>query len=296
MTVVLLLSILVGLSLGLLGGGGSILTLPILLYAAELPGKEAIASSLVVVALTAAFGALQHARKGQVRLRVGLHFAAAAMVGAFAGGRIAWLLPTNALLAGFVAVMIVAGLMMLRPRPEAPEETPRPGLKLALVGVAVGLMTGLVGAGGGFVVVPALALLGGVPMRAAIGTSLMVIALQSGAGLLGHLQHVQLDWSLVGLVTGSALVGSVIGSKLAHRLSVLSLRRGFALFVLAMAIYMGLRLLPEQMTAVTWALAVAVPLVVVVLAAVGWIRTRPAAANNGAPTPESNPAATTGTV
>lgn len=277
MLLVLLLSTLVGLSLGLLGGGGSILTLPILLYAADMPGKEAIASSLVVVALTAAFGAIQHARKGQVRLRVGLHFAASAMVGAFAGGRIAGLLPTNVLLTGFVAVMLVAGLMMLRPRPEAPEETPKPGLKLALVGVAVGLMTGMVGAGGGFVVVPALALLGGVPMRAAIGTSLMVIALQSGAGLLGHLQYVQLDWSLVGMVTASALVGSVVGSKLAHRLSVVSLRRGFALFVLAMALYMGMRLLPEQMTPMTWVLALTVSLSVTAMAMVGWMKTRPQA-------------------
>lgn len=281
MVIVLLLSILVGLSLGLLGGGGSILTLPILLYAADMPGKEAIASSLVVVSLTSAFGAIQHARKGQVRLRVGLHFAAAAMVGAFVGGRVAGLLPTDALLVGFVAVMIVAGLLMLRPRPEAPEDTPKPGVKLALVGVAVGLMTGLVGAGGGFVVVPALALLGGVPMRAAIGTSLMVIALQSGAGMLGHLQHVQLDWSLVGMVTASALVGSVIGSKLAHRLSVLSLRRGFALFVLAMAFYMGLKLLPEQMTPTAWALAVVVPIIVTTLATIGWMKTRPAQAKNG---------------
>lgn len=281
MLLVLALSILVGLSLGLLGGGGSILTLPILLYAADMPGKEAIASSLVVVALTAAFGAIQHARKGQVRLRVGLHFAAAAMVGAFAGGRIAGHLPTTALLAGFVAVMVVAGLMMLRPRPDAPEETPRPGVKLALVGVVVGLMTGMVGAGGGFVVVPALALLGGVPMRAAIGTSLMVIALQSTAGLLGHLQYVRLDWSLVAMVTASALVGSLAGSKLAHRLSVASLRRGFALFVIAMALYMGLKLLPEPMTPATWALAVVASLVVLALAAVAWMKTRPAAPNAG---------------
>lgn len=276
MWLVLILSVFVGLSLGLLGGGGSILTLPILLYAADMPGKEAIASSLVVVAMTAAFGALQHARRGHVRLRTGLHFAAAAMVGAFAGGRVAERLPTTWLLAGFAVVMLVAGLMMLRPRQETPETASASGPKLAFVGAGVGLMTGMVGAGGGFVVVPALTLLGGISMRAAIGTSLMVIALQSTAGLLGHLKYVQLDWPLMSAVTASALAGSIVGSKLAHRLSIVSLRRGFAFFVMAMALYMGLKLLPRPMTPFSWAIALLASLGVAALSFVGWKSTRPA--------------------
>lgn len=265
---VVLLAALVGVSLGLLGGGGSILTTPILLFVAHLPGREAIASSLVVVGATAAFVALQHARTGQVHVRAALPFVGGSMLGAFAGGWVAGALPAEALLAGFTLVMVAAGLRMLggpaRPRPS---RTPRPAT-LALTGLAVGVVTGAVGAGGGFIVVPALTLVGGLPMRAAIGTSLFVIALQSAAGLVGHLGHVQLDWPLVGLVTGSALGGSFIGARLAHRLSPDALRRGFALLVLAMSVYMGVGLLPPTMGASGWAATVTATLALAIAA--GW--------------------------
>lgn len=241
---VIILSALVGLSLGLLGGGGSILTTPILLYAGHLEGKEAIASSLVVVGTTAAVSALQHARAGQIRVRPGLTLGAAAMLGAFAGGRIAGLVPASFLLGGFTLMMVFAGLMMLRPRPVAAAASPRP-LWLASAGVAIGFVTGLVGAGGGFIVVPALVLIGGLSMRAAIGTSLLVIALQSAAGLAGHLGHVQIDWSQTTLVSASAIGGSLVGTLLARRTSPDALRRNFALFVLAMAFYIGFKLLPS---------------------------------------------------
>lgn len=253
---VVALAALVGVSLGLLGGGGSILTTPILLYAAGLPGKEAIASSLVVVGMTAGFSAWHHLRAGLVNPSIGLRFAGAAMVGSYIGGRLAGHFPTAVLLAAFVAVMALTGLMMLRPRPD-PETPPAPRLlKLTLTALGVGLVTGLVGAGGGFVVVPALVLAGGLPMRMAIGTSLLVIALQSGAGFAGHLDHVQLDWRLLGWVTGSALAGSVAGARLARWMDPASLRRNFALFVLGMAAFMGIRLVPQPATPLILALAI----------------------------------------
>lgn len=256
------LAALVGVSLGLLGGGGSILTTPILLYAAGLPGKEAIASSLVVVSMTAGFSALQYLRAGLVNPSIGLRFAAVAMVGSYLGGRLAGHFHTTLLLAAFVAVMALTGLMMLRPRPE-PETPPAPHpMKLMLSALAVGLVTGLVGAGGGFVVVPALVLAGGLPMRTAIGTSLLVIALQSGAGFAGHLDHVQLDWQLLGWVTGSALVGSVVGARLARWVNPASLRRNFAFFVLGMATFMGIQLVPQPATPLVLSLAMLITAVV----------------------------------
>lgn len=245
---VIFLATLVGLSLGLLGGGGSILTTPILLYAAGMPGKEAIASSLVVVGVTAAVSALGYSRAGLVNWGVGLRFAAGAMLGSFAGGRLAGLFPTDLLLGVFALFMVIAGLMMLRPRPEALVAKPWPAPTLLLASTVVGVVTGLVGAGGGFVVVPMLVLAGALPMRVAVGTSLVVIALQSGAGLLGHLGHVSLNLELIALVSASAVAGSFVGGRLARWMKPASLRKNFGLFVLAMAVFMALRLVPQPLS------------------------------------------------
>ncbi len=182
----LLLAVLVGVSLGLLGGGGSILMVPILTYVAGLPPKEAIAASLFVVGVTSAVGAARHARAGRVRWHTGVLFGIAGMAGAFGGGIVGGILPGTVLMIAFGLMMVATSLAMLRGRrvtpPEGriPDELPRG--RILLEGLAVGLVTGLVGAGGGFLVVPALALLGGLPMPVAVGTSLVVIAVKSGGG------------------------------------------------------------------------------------------------------------------
>ena len=180
----------VGASLGFLGGGGTILTLPLLLVLGVEP-KPAIAMSLLVVAVTAAVAAAGHARAGNVDWRAAGFFGPATAAGGFAGGRAAAWLPGELLLLVFTALMFAAAGAMLRRAPlVAREDVHLRALPLAVEGAAVGALTGLVGAGGGFAIVPALVLLGGMPMRRAAGTSLVVIAANALAALAGHLGHV----------------------------------------------------------------------------------------------------------
>lgn len=238
LVIALLLSLLIGLSLGMLGGGGSILTVPILVYALGLPAPEAIASSLIVVGITSATGAARHARSGNVEWRTGLVFGAAGMAGAFLGGRAAGWFSDRTLLLSFAAIMVVTAVAMFRGRRERPEASPPASkLRLAVYGSIVGVVTGWVGAGGGFLVVPALALAGGLPMRRAVGTSLLVIAANSVAGFLGRVGDVTIDVPLTAAVTAAAVVGSLAGGALADRLPQETLRKGFALFVLVLAVF-----------------------------------------------------------
>ena len=236
----LALAVVVGITLGVFGGGGSILTVPLLVYVAGLDTKPAIATSLVVVGATAIGALVAHARAGRVQWRTGLVFGATAMVGAYAGGRIGPMVPDLVLLVGFALMMLATSVAMIRGRRERPssEEHRQAPLLLVLVeGVVVGLVTGIVGAGGGFLVVPALVLLGGLPMATAVGTSLLVIAMKSFAALAGYLTAVQIDWGLAASVAALAIVGSVIGGWLAGRVDPDRLRRGFGVFVLAMAVF-----------------------------------------------------------
>ncbi|WP_164011054.1 sulfite exporter TauE/SafE family protein [Pyxidicoccus trucidator] len=236
-------SLVVGVLLGLLGGGGSILTVPLLVYVLGVEPRTAIVMSLVVVGLTSASGALLHARAGRVRWRTALVFGSGGMTGAFIGGRINPLIPSTTLLLLFAGVMVAAAVAMLRRKeaPPASASTPAPAAipvaRVLAQGMAVGLLSGLVGAGGGFLIVPALALVG-LPMPVAAATSLVVISLQSAAGFVGHLGHVQLPWALTGAVLTAAMLGSLVGGRLASHIAPATLRRGFAVFVLATATFL----------------------------------------------------------
>jgi uncharacterized protein len=233
------LSLLIGLSLGLLGGGGSILTTPILIYALEVPPKEAIAMSLLVVGITSVAAVVQHARAGHVDWRTGVVFGAAGMAGAYAGGFAAAWFSETVLLVLFAFMMLATAGAMFRGRevPAAAHGSTQATWKIIAEGVVVGVVTGLVGAGGGFLVVPALTLLGGLPMPRAVGTSLLVIAMKSFAGYLGHSAHVTVDLRLALIVSAAAVVGSFIGTALASRVRPDALRRGFAVFVLVMGLF-----------------------------------------------------------
>jgi uncharacterized membrane protein YfcA len=238
----LLLSALIGVSLGFFGGGGSILTVPLLVYVFGLAPKLAIASSLPVVALASSSGALQYWRAGQLRPRIGLVFGAAGMAGAYLGGRGAAFVDGGILLLIFAAMMLLTSLAMWRGRRAATPGTGGPALaKLALQGLVVGSFTGLVGAGGGFLIVPALVLWAGLPMPAAVGTSLFVIVLNCLAGIAGYLSHVAVDPGLIAAVAGCAVAGSFAGSALARAVPPAGLRRAFAGFVLVMAVTILLR-------------------------------------------------------
>ncbi len=241
--VAIVLALFIGLSLSLLGGGGSIITPPILRYVLGMEAHDAIAVSLLVVGTTSAAAVVPHARAGRVRWRTAVIFGLAGMAGAFGAGRVAHFIPASVLLGLFGLMMIVTALAMMRgrkvPRGATAGEQTRelPIAKVLGEGLVVGAVTGLVGAGGGFLVVPALVLLGGLSMEVAVGTSLVVISMKSFAGFAGYLGHAEIDWTVAGLVTASAVVGSVAGGALASKVSPERLRKGFAWFVVAMAFF-----------------------------------------------------------
>ncbi|MFI8437906.1 sulfite exporter TauE/SafE family protein [Streptomyces sp. NPDC079020] len=252
---VLAASLLVGVSLGILGGGGSILTVPILVYLAGQGTKEAIATSLFVVGVTSLAALIPHARAHRVRWRTGLLFGAFSMVGAYGGGRLAEYIPGTVLLVAFALMMLATAVAMLRKPRNGEKKKARPAhhdlpLKhIAVEGLVVGAVTGLVGSGGGFLVVPALAILGGLPMGIAVGTSLLVIAMKSFAGLAGHLSGVEIDWRLALIVTAAAVVGSLVGGRLADRIPQDALRTVFGWFVVVMGVFV----LAQQLDTAVWA-------------------------------------------
>lgn len=282
------LAVVIGISLGMLGGGGSILTLPILRYVLDMEAHQAVAMSLLVVGTTSAFAMIPHALKGRVRWRTGVIFGAAGMVGAYGAGRLAKFLPSEVLLGLFGAMMLVTAVAMMRGRkaPAISVEAPRelPVGKVLAEGLVVGSVTGLVGAGGGFLVVPALVLLGGLPMEVAVGTSLVVIAMKSFAGFAGYLKDTHVDWTVAGLVTAAAVVGSFAGSALAGKVHPDKLRKGFAWFVVSMAFFILGQELPRALgrpVSILVALAgmvVGTSLVAAVAAGIASTR-RPAASN-----------------
>ncbi|MFJ8849303.1 sulfite exporter TauE/SafE family protein [Streptomyces sp. NPDC102437] len=246
-------SLLIGVSLGILGGGGSILTVPILVYLAGQDTKEAIATSLFVVGVTSLAALIPHARAHRVRWRTGLLFGAFSMVGAYGAGRLAEYIPGTALLVVFALMMLATAFAMLRkPRNDRKKTRPAHGdlpLKhIAVEGLVVGAVTGLVGSGGGFLVVPALAILGGLPMGIAVGTSLLVIAMKSFAGLVGHLSGVAIDWPLALTVTAAAVIGSLAGGRLAGRIPQDALRKAFGWFVVVMGVFV----LAQQLGTAVW--------------------------------------------
>ena len=243
MILTIFLAAIIGGTLGLLGGGGSILAVPELAYGAGLSPKTAIATSLLVVGTTSVFALVPYARRELVAWRVGVIFAATAMVGAYAGGLAADWFEGRTLLLLFAAMMVLTALAMLKRRParDVVKRDRLPWALVALEGIGVGGATGLVGAGGGFLVVPALVLLGGMPINRAVGTSLMVIALKSFAAAGGHLSHVTIDFNLTVLVTLAAVLGSFGGVLVSKLLSPEHLKEGFGILVATMACYVVAR-------------------------------------------------------
>jgi uncharacterized membrane protein YfcA len=236
---------LIGLSLGLMGGGGSILTVPIFVYVLGLDAKLAIAMSLPVVGATSLIGAASHWRAGNVQLKTAALFGVIAMLGAYAGARLSVFLSGSFQLVLLAVVMLIAAGSMFRSarRDHHRVENVRPetrGMSLGLlipVALAVGLLTGLVGIGGGFLVVPALVLLARVPMKQAVGTSLLVIAMNSLSGFAGYLGQVSMPWAFMLGFTAVAAAGIVAGTWLVRFVSQAALKQGFAVFLLLMGAF-----------------------------------------------------------
>jgi uncharacterized membrane protein YfcA len=233
------LAILIGVSLGLLGGGGAILTVPVLVYVMGVGMKQAVPMSLVVVGLTSLLGVLRHRNAGNVNPGAALAFGPAAILGSLLGTSAALRVSARFQLTVFAVVLLGAATLMLRGR--APDPAAGPGRRkpwplIAGLGTGVGFLTGLVGVGGGFLYVPALTLFGGLEMRQAVGTSLALIALSCAAGLAGYIGRVPIDWVMVSIFSALAFLGVGIGSALVPKVPQAALRKGFAVFILLMGV------------------------------------------------------------
>jgi len=241
-------ALVVGLALGVFGSGGSILTVPLLIYLLHHEDKVAIAEALGIVGSIALVSAVPYARAKLVDWRTALIFGGPGMVGTFIGAWIAAFVPGYVQLFVFAGVMLIASVQMWRRsrRDDGSAPTPhvakRSVLKIGADGLAVGMLTGFVGVGGGFLIVPTLVLLSGLSMRRAVATSLVIIALNSATGFWKHLDvlsglDVSIDWGTVGLFVLVGIIGSLGGNALHTRINQHTLQRGFAVFLVVMAVF-----------------------------------------------------------
>jgi uncharacterized membrane protein YfcA len=192
----------IGLLLGLVGGGGSVLAVPVLVYVLDQPVKDATTESLLVVGSAALVGAVDHARIGRVQIRTALAFGAAGAIGAVGGTALNRLISGPALLLAFALLLVAAAVAMLLRREDPLAQGGNSSLgRVGAVGIGAGVLTGFFGVGGGFVIVPALVLLLGLPLTLAVGTSLLVITLSSAAALAAHLASGSIDWAVALIFT-----------------------------------------------------------------------------------------------
>lgn len=238
------LGLVIGALVGLLGGGGSILAVPALVYAVGQPLPQAVATSLLVVGITAVVALLPRLRAGQIAWRIALVFGAAGAATAFAGAAVNRLLPEDVVLALFAALMVGAGIRMLQDRPSAGAACStvagtvnwRRCLPRTLVGgLLVGFLTGLLGVGGGFLIIPVLVMALGLPMTTAIGTSLVIVAVNSGAGFAAHAGDAPLDVPVTAAFTTAAVAAALVAGRLGAHLETARLRQWFAWLVFAVA-------------------------------------------------------------
>jgi uncharacterized membrane protein YfcA len=253
-------SALIGISLGLIGGGGSILTVPVMVYLFGLPPMTATSYSLFIVGAASLAGAISNYRRGCVNTRAALYFGITSVITVFITRRfIIPAIPKNIVtIRGFTVTeplltMVLFGVLMLpasvnmikEKQHEVPETTNCPDCfkfaKLLGYGVVIGLITGLLGAGGGFLLIPALVLLIRLPMKKAVGTSLLIIALNSLTGFTGDIGHFKIDWWFLTKISLIAISGIFIGGMLGRKISAEKLKKGFGWFVLFMGIYIIIR-------------------------------------------------------
>jgi uncharacterized membrane protein YfcA len=243
-TVAILLGLVIGGLIGLLGGGGSILAVPALVYAAGQSLPEAVATSLLVVGITAGVALLPRLGKGQIAGRIALLFGAAGAATAFAGAAVNRLLPDDVVLALFAVLMVGAGVRMLQDKPDTGAACAVDGGRInwrrclprtLAGGLVVGFLTGLLGVGGGFLIIPVLVVGLGLPMTTAIGTSLLIVAVNSAAGFAAHAGDVSLDVPVTVSFTAAAVVAALAAGRFAREMDVARLRRWFSYLVLVVA-------------------------------------------------------------
>lgn len=251
MTIALIGALVIGISLGLLGSGGSILTVPILVYLVGHAEKAAIAESLAIVGIISLVGAARRLKGGNVDIRAALQFGPSSVVGAWGGAMIADFIPGPVQLLILGLIMFAAAALMFRPPKLEREEGSRPHpAVLIIAGAVVGIITGLVGIGGGFLIVPTLVIAGGVRMHSAVGTSLLLITANCIIGFATYWSvlrdsEITINWQVIAIFGAIGAVGSVIGQWAAGKLSQRALKRIFAIFIVAIAIWMLIREIPH---------------------------------------------------
>ena len=237
-------ALVIGLSLGLLGSGGSILTVPVLIYLVDQPEKVAIAESLGIVASISLFGAIPYAWRQEIDWKSVLWFGAPGMAGTYYGAALSQYLSGNTQLVIFGVVMLIAAFLMVKENPRLKKEKgySAPRYVLILEGAIVGIVTGLVGVGGGFLIIPALVLFGGLKMRIAVGTSLTIIAAKSFIGFYKYLdvlraEKLNIDWELLAIFTAIGILGSMVGGRISKKVPQKSLKKGFGVFLIGMGAF-----------------------------------------------------------
>ncbi len=232
----------IGLTLGLLGSGGSILTVPVLTYLVGQETKVAIAGSLMIVGIISLFSAIPYARQQLVKWRTVVLFGIPGMLGAVAGAWAAHFVSDAVQMLIFAVLLLMASYLMFKPMKlqyAEHEHAERAMYKIMVDGFVVGAVTGLVGVGGGFLIIPALVLLGGLSMRLAVGTSLVIIAIKSFAGFVGYLDvldalQLSVDWNIILIFSVIGVVGGWLGHKISSKINQDQLKRGFAVFLILM--------------------------------------------------------------
>lgn len=228
-------AVLIGVLLGALGSGGSVVIFPVLVYIAGVTPQSAVPMSLAVVGATSAAAALLHARRGNFHTKAALLFGASGIVGAYFGSMATHLVSGRALMLVFSLLLLIVGVtMFLRVRARTAHVCRT--LRCLALGAVVGALTGFIGVGGGFLIVPALVLLAGLDIKVAIGTSLAVIAFNSAAGLAGQTRYAVIDWALAAALTAAAIVGMLLGVRIVRRVSGTAARQAFASLLVVLAI------------------------------------------------------------
>lgn len=250
MTLAIIGALAIGLSLGLLGSGGSILTVPVLVYLLEQDEKVAIAGSLAIVGTIALVGAVPYMLKKLVDWQNVLWFGIPGMVGTYIGAYTSQFIPGIAQLTLFAIIMLIASYKMIRQPATQEVQAQRAVIRISIDGLLVGVITGIVGVGGGFLIVPALVLMGGLSMRRAVATSLVIIAMKSYSGFYKYTEVLNeqghtLDWSTLGLIAGVGIVGSIVGNRISDKLPQQKLKRFFGIFLIVMATFILFKTLPR---------------------------------------------------
>jgi len=241
----------IGVTLGLLGSGGSILTVPVLTYLVGQETKVAIAGSLMIVAVISLFAAIPYALQKQVKWRTVVIFGVPGMMGAGVGAWGAHFVSDAMQMLIFTALLLSASYLMFKPMKldAETEHEERAIYKIAIDGLMVGAITGLVGVGGGFLIIPALVILGGLSMRLAVGTSLVIIAIKSLAGFVGYLPvlealQLNVDWQIIWIFSAIGIVGGWLGHKISAKVNQEALKKGFAVFLVLMGLFILYKNLP----------------------------------------------------